>query len=1454
MQICFEELRRSQEISPQPNFLILLGNRYGWRPLPEEVSEDEFRALEEAALSEPARNILRDWYRRDENAVPPVYVLQSRKQDLSDGRDYTNDQVWNEVQRVLWDVINHAYPADQLAGRFDNPTALDVPLPAIVRFQASATEQEIWRGALGVPNASEHVLAFVREIENIEAFQRPVDIRDFVDVDESGAIDAVSQDALRQLKEQIRKRLGEGNVIGIEHARLTRSTNEKGEPSIDVTARHLEELCARVRAALEAIIHRQINEYWGTSGSDIPSARELELERLEHQRFGEERAPAGSFVGRERHLQAIKSYLLNDSYAPLVIHGASGCGKTALLAKAAFDFSQSAVRNPQSAIVTRFIGVTPRSSDIRSLLASLCQELRQRHPLETPLPGDVHELTRELQEHFKAAAAHEPLILFLDALDQLADAENGRSLFWIPFGPLPSHVKLIVSCLSDRAPDDPVDDPAGQPYAALKRRGLAEEDFINLDTLSEGEAQTLLFERWFPQARRTLNHEQAQRVRKRLTSDACRLPLYLKVLFEEARLWRSYDSVSQPGKDVSELLGALFNRLGDPANHGATVECALGYIASARRGLTEMEILEVLHHDPDYKKFLDNITAQTGHKLPDNPPRIPIAIWSRLRFDLAPYLAEHAAPGGTVLNFYHRQVGEYVRGRFLDTPEKRRNRHRALARYFRDLPLWLGENRVPNVRRVFEQPFQETHGGLWGEIEATLCDICFAGAKCMSGMTYELVADYDAALGAWPDYKRHAPSGLPAPEQGINLAPASASPALAEWRGFVQKHAQRLTQYPTMFVALTNHEGFAAARAQAEAGAWPHPWLQTFPELLPPAEASAVAGLCAEVTGSLELSRDRAAAIAVDCALAFCFEQLGVVRVIDVRAMRETEVVLSIRRERPLLLVSSPDATGLGVFYESGEAELYRCILGPDKRPVALELAQAFRFHLPECEDPIAVWHDGACWFQARADTLAHVAIDSSGIAEEPLAGGEAGELCALVFAEGTRLVALRQSPGALLVTPGVPGLRLAAADVIAACRCDAQEVAVATSDGALVVYNLAAGLAPRAKVQVGLLWGALGWDRARLLWLSERGCCAWAPSEAGPTAVQDRQEIFPTGARPRQWFCRTDGTVLLLTSHSIVAFCIADGSAGPTSRIQDFFGGPLWRAVRKHEKDHWLVESRPLREVLLGRGVLGGLYCAPDGDGHFFAATTQGLGMVFDPATQKQTLVQNLPYALNTAAGDPQCGCWFTDRVGDIYFADVDGRCQLVAKIELRDVTGAKLQSCGEYLVWSGYSSHRFAGRGLDTARSLAFFRRVSTPAPGLERLGEQHLHPSEGICVAICFDRASNQLVTLWTVEGGRNSYRLRLGGLEDFVSWRIKERDITGLRRARLVQADIAACGRWLGVLDSAGQFSCVRTEDAHVVATLAGSKPFTALATGADRAEFWLVENHERVHRCVLRYPS
>jgi hypothetical protein len=62
------------------------------------------------------------------------------------------------------------------------------------------------------------------------------------------------------------------------------------------------------------------------------------------------------------------------------------------------------------------------------------------------------------------------------------------------------------------------------------------------------------------------------------------------------------------------------------------------------------------YEDSRFKKLLDEMAK--NHDLPESPPRIPIAIWSRLRFDLGFYLTQHAAPGGTALNVYHRQVAE----------------------------------------------------------------------------------------------------------------------------------------------------------------------------------------------------------------------------------------------------------------------------------------------------------------------------------------------------------------------------------------------------------------------------------------------------------------------------------------------------------------------------------------------------------------------------------------------------------------------------------------------------------------------------------------------------------------------------------------------------------------------------------------------------------------------------
>lgn len=731
MRICMDELRRSQEISPLPNFLILLGDRYGWQPLPEEITPIEFAELQKAATgTRLALKVLKTWYRHDTNAIPVVCLLRSRLES-PDGRDYTRDgkgndtAAWKRVQKVLWSIVNRAYPVANLVHRFEsffgNEILRNAGTPSIVRFQGSATEQEIWNGAFRIPNAAQHVVAFDRTIHNLEAFARHERLKDFVNVDDSGKIREDLLAAVQTLKQRLRGILGENHVAAPKSVSLVAVVDDQGKSRLDIAAEDrpdlIDALCQHVLGRLKPIIQQQMDEFnrvpetGGTAPLSPEVLRDLKRERDLHQRFAAERAPSGVFVGRILELAKIQAYLAGENDRPFVVHGVSGSGKTALLAQAARD-----AKHTTAILIERFLGITKRSSDLRSLLIDLCQTLREQFPLAEELPADVRLLEREFYEQIKNATAERPIYIFLDALDQLDATDGAHSLSWIRSTPLPPYAKLVVSCLSD-----PDDDVAGRPYAVLKQRGfLTAANSVGIIELTLDEAKVLL-QRWLNQVGRKLNEKQQTNVDARILSTkqvdtACRQPLYLKILFEEARLWRSFDEPIEPAATVPGLLASLFDRLCRRAAHGPLVSPAMAYLVSARYGLAENEILEVLYCDPDYKQQLLD-SAQ--HQLPANARRIPIAIWSRLRYDLSSYLAERGAPGGTVLNFYHRQVGNFVRQRFADD-KSRSTTHARLAAYFEDQDFFLESleeqraraKRLPptprpvNIRMVYELPWQ----------------------------------------------------------------------------------------------------------------------------------------------------------------------------------------------------------------------------------------------------------------------------------------------------------------------------------------------------------------------------------------------------------------------------------------------------------------------------------------------------------------------------------------------------------------------------------------------------------------------------------------------------------------------------------------------------------------------------------------------------------------------------
>jgi WD40 repeat protein len=786
MRICLDELKRSQEVSPQPNFLILLGDRYGWRPLPEEISANEFRQLWMACGDDLERSTLNTWYRADENAIPMKHLLRSRR-DSPDGCDFTFDrqhrdrEEWLSVQTILWRLINRAFPVEHLESRFAGPVTSSTRIPAIVRFQASATEQEIWAGALSIPGASEHVVTVSREITNLTDWMEHPEAARFMNTTDKGELDLLLLMELGSLRLELRDLLGENYIEITQQVVLNEVAEAKVGSRLQVSADHLEFLCRSVRERFERLIQRQIDEYNSVVGTVFEGLtpellRSLQRENNEHARFAAERAPEGRFLGRQRELKKIRDYIddgraADESHAmPFVLAGPPGIGKSAVIAAAARDVRNRSDNWPGAVVVERYLGTTRHSSDVRSLLIDLCCCLRQHFPVETPLPADIRLLEKEFYTQLENASVFEPIVIFLDALDQLDSADDALRLWWIRSTPLPEGVRIILSCATDL---ESAAEP--HPWEILNQRGfLRAGNSCLLHELNADDAKNL-WNTWMAAAGRSLTVSQQAVIDERIVRGpgACRQPLYLRVLFEESRQWSSWHQPALPAQSVHELLVQVLEKLSLPERHGPLVEPALSCLVTAKYGLAENELLEILFRDRDYRSAF---AQSTYHALPEGADRIPIAIWSGLRHDLAPYLTERGAPGGVVLQFFHRQFADAVRGLFAQIPEQKARRHRQLILYFARQHWWLesrSEQRkrmVPpysarpvNVRKVTELPehliqFVRT-ARLAGDVAETACrwlektfrNLDFLEAKNEAGRVFELSEDFPRAVDALPE-------------------------------------------------------------------------------------------------------------------------------------------------------------------------------------------------------------------------------------------------------------------------------------------------------------------------------------------------------------------------------------------------------------------------------------------------------------------------------------------------------------------------------------------------------------------------------------------------------------------------------------------------------------------------------------------------------------------------------
>lgn len=76
-ELCMREIKNCQRLSMGPNFIVFLGQKYGYRPIPTYIVSSELQLICEELTSMGVDRALLDlWYKKDSNAVPPISVLQ----------------------------------------------------------------------------------------------------------------------------------------------------------------------------------------------------------------------------------------------------------------------------------------------------------------------------------------------------------------------------------------------------------------------------------------------------------------------------------------------------------------------------------------------------------------------------------------------------------------------------------------------------------------------------------------------------------------------------------------------------------------------------------------------------------------------------------------------------------------------------------------------------------------------------------------------------------------------------------------------------------------------------------------------------------------------------------------------------------------------------------------------------------------------------------------------------------------------------------------------------------------------------------------------------------------------------------------------------------------------------------------------------------------------------------
>ncbi|XP_072026817.1 NACHT domain- and WD repeat-containing protein 1-like [Amphiura filiformis] len=641
-ELCIREIRNCQQLSIGPNFMFFLGQRYGYRALQPAIKAAEFDILLKFTTSEDA-GLLKDWFERDDNAVPPMYLLRPITKDVKD--------TWNDMCKRLTLILRQAASQAAEKGLISQRERHE--------YFMSVTEEEV-RAALETTNTNDHTFGFIRDMHNLSISLTDPLARRYCDFDGDN-MDEEAKTLLDSFKsEYVPSRLSPKN--------LNFCSINWTEHGVDVDnndhVQYLEQFCDTFVDNCKTLIRRAIQKEKNSQSINDS----LFLEVAHHAEFCNSKCQ--NFCGRKEIINEMFSSLKRKDFdKPLVLHGVSGSGKTSIMAMIAKQAHTELGKD--SKVMIRFLGTTPESSSISMVIQSICRQIISVYSLNVKMPALFDQFT-DLVDFFQTVLKKVsdnckgcPLLIILDSLDQLESTHNAYQCRWLP-KTCPPNVKIVMSTL---------------PHLHgildnLKKILFGGVCFYGVQGLPDDTMDEIM-DSWMGNINRRITNKQKEYIRTAILQ--CPQPLFLKLAFEQAKRWHSYTEVHQEdlATTVRGAIWQLFERL-ERQFGKKLVSHALGYIVAARSGLTQQELEDVLSLDDD---VLDEIYQ---YHLPPNPQavRTPALLWARLKYELQEYMVDRQADRKTVSVLYHRQFTEAARDRYLSDPEIVKVRHQLLAEYF----------------------------------------------------------------------------------------------------------------------------------------------------------------------------------------------------------------------------------------------------------------------------------------------------------------------------------------------------------------------------------------------------------------------------------------------------------------------------------------------------------------------------------------------------------------------------------------------------------------------------------------------------------------------------------------------------------------------------------------------------------------------------------------------------